>query len=239
MSSSVESEWKDLYRIGGIAPLLTLVFYISELSLISWDSYPASTRDWFLLIQQNKLLGLFYLNVLDIFSISFLGIMFLALHAALTKTNKSLMVIAAFFALLGVGVFIVPRIDMLSLLPLSDRFASAITEAERATLLSAGEALGSLGTPTPQTIGFLFMSIGVLLISFVMLQSNTFNKITAWFGILASMLTFATQLSMIIAPSLSTPLMFASGLFWFPWWAMVGLGLLRLAGNKADDGITK
>jgi hypothetical protein len=64
-----------------------------------------------------------------------------------------------------------------------------------------------------------------------MLRGRAFNKVTAWLGILASLLTFADDISMVLAPTLSTPLMIASGLFWIPWWVMIGVGLLRLT-NK-------
>lgn len=230
------SRWKSLYRIGGIAPLLTLAFYISEYAFIRWDAFPTSTEDWFLLFQRSKLLGLLYLNALDIISITLLGVMFLALFAALRDVNPSSMSIAAFFSFLGVTAFVVPRIAMLSLMTLSDQYAVALTEAERIRLLAAGEALGSLGTATPQTAGFFFMSIGVVIISVVMLQSKAFNKITAWFGILASLLTFADDVSIVLAPALSTQLMMASGLFWIPWWVMIGVGLLRLANRQPDFG---
>ena len=230
------SAWKVLYRIGGIAPLLTLAFYISEFTFIRWDTFPTSTEDWFSLFQRNKLLGLFYLNALDIFSIALLGVMFLALYVALRKINESLMAIAGYFSFLGVGVFIVPRIAMLSLLPLSDLYTTSTTDAERVRLLAAGETLGALGIPTPQTVGFLFMSIGVLLISIVMLQGNTFGKMTAWFGTLASVLTFADHISVIFLPTLATPLMIASGLLWIPWWGMISVGLLRLANRGSKTG---
>ena len=227
---------RGLFRLGGIAPLLTLAFYISEYAFIRWDAFPASTEDWFLLFQRSKLLGLFYLNSLDIISVTLLGVMFLALYVALRDVNPSNMSIAAFFSLLGVTTFVVPRIAMLSLMTLSDQYAIATTEAERVRLLAAGETLGALGTATPQTVGFFFMSIGVLMISIVMLQGNVFNKVTAWFGILASLLTFADDISIVLAPALSTPLMIASGLFWIPWWVMIGVGLLRLA--KVQPGLS-
>jgi hypothetical protein len=83
--------------------------------------------------------------------------------------GEAYMLITTFSALLGVAVFIVPRVAMLSLLSLSDRYTGAATEAERARILAAGETLGALGTPTPQTTGFLFMAIAVLIISVVML----------------------------------------------------------------------
>ena len=227
--SNTSSNWKPLYRIGGIAPLLTLVFYISEFAFIDWDTFPTSTEAWFQLFERNKLIGLFYLNSFDIISITLLGVMFLALYVAFRDIKHPAMIIASFFSLLGVIAFVVPRIAMLSLMTLSDQYALAATEAERMRLLAAGEALGSLGTATPQTVGFFFMSIGVLIISVVMLQGKSLSKVTAWFGILASLFTFADDISIVLAPTLSTPLMIASGLFWIPWWVLIGFGLLRLS----------
>lgn len=232
--TGTNSNQKTLFCIGGIAPMLTLVFYVSEFAFIRWDEYPTSTEGWFLLFQKSKLLGLFYLNALDILSITLLGVMFLALYAALRKTIESVITVATFFSLLGVVAFVVPRIAMLSLMTLSDQYAIATTEAVRMRLLAAGEALGSLGTATPQTAGFFFMSIGVLIISVVMLQGKTFNKVPAWFGIMASLVTFMDDISIVLAPTLSKPLMIASGLFWLPWWVMMGIGLLRLANRQTS-----
>jgi hypothetical protein len=233
-TTSVEAgvNWKSLYYVGGMAPLVTLVFYLSELLFISWDKYPTSMEAWFALFQRSKLLGLFYLNALDIISVALLGVMFLALYMSLRKTHAALMIIATFFGLLGVGIFVGLRAAMLSVLQLSDRYAAALTKAERLRLLAAGETLGALGTPTLQTAGFLFIAIAVLIISVVMLQGLHFNKITAWLGIGASLLTVADDISLIVAPSLATPLMIASGLFWMLWWVMIGLGLFRLAQSK-------
>lgn len=230
-TTSVEAavNWKSLYYVGGVAPLVTLIFYLSELLFISWDNYPTSMEAWFALFQHSKLLGLFYLNALDILSVALLGVMFLALYVALRKTHTASMVIATFFGLLGAGVFVGLRVAMLSVLQLSDRYVVAVTEAERIRLLAAGETLGTLGTPTLQTVGFLFIAIAVSIVSVVMLQGRHFNKITAWLGIGASLLTFADYVSLIVMPSLATPLMIVSGLFWMLWWIMIGLGLFRLA----------
>ena len=73
------------------------------------------------------------------------------------------------------------------------------------------------------------MAVGVLILSVVMLRGRSFHKATAWVGILAGMITFGDDLSLVLAPALATPLMIVSGLFWIPWWVLIGLGLLRLA----------
>jgi len=169
---------KSLYILDGAAPLVTLVFYISEFLFIQWDKYPDSIEGWYLLFQQSKVVGLFYLNALDILSIALLGVMFLALYAALKPVNGSLMKIAVYFGLLGVGEFIVPWVAMLSIMKLSEQYALAHTAEVGIRLLAAGETLGALGTATPQTAGFFFLAIGVFTLSLVMLRGNQFNKIT-------------------------------------------------------------
>lgn len=34
---------KPLYRLGGLAPFLTLTFYLSQFIFVRWDENPAST----------------------------------------------------------------------------------------------------------------------------------------------------------------------------------------------------
>jgi hypothetical protein len=229
------SAWKTLYRIGGIAPLVALGFYLVQIFiLIFGEPFPSTAEGWFSLLQRSKPLGLLYLNALDIFSIAFLGTMFLALYIVLRRVHESYMAIAAFFAFLGTSVFVAPRVAMLSLLPLSDQYAAAATDAQRSQILSAAQALGSLGMPTPQTIGFLFMAIAVIIISAVMLRSNIFGKATAFAGILASVITFADDLSMVIAPSMAAVLMPVSGLLWILWWILISRRLLKLGSGTSE-----
>ena len=219
-----------LYRLGGVSVLLTLTFYVSQFALIRWDQYPASTEEWFALFERSRLLGLFYLNALDILSITLLGVMLLALLAALKPAGPSWMVVAGYSGFLGVGVFVVPRVAMLSMLPLAEQYAATTDQLSRTRLLTAGETLGALGTATPQTPGFLFIAIAVFVMSIIMLrEGRLFGRVVAWMGILAGLVTFVMHLSLLLLPALATPLMIASGLFWMPWWLLVGLGLLRLA----------
>jgi hypothetical protein len=63
------------------------------------------------------------------------------------------------------------------------------------------------------------------------MTGRRFSKVTAWLGLLASLVTFADHISLVVAPALATPLMIASGLFWLPWWALIGFALLRMARN--------
>ena len=92
---AADPRWKDLYRVGGIAPLVAVAFYLIELlSLLSGEPFPVAPEDWFSLFLRHKFLGLLYLNALDILSITLLGVMFLALVAALWRGHESAALIA-------------------------------------------------------------------------------------------------------------------------------------------------
>ncbi|MBN1886523.1 MAG: DUF4386 family protein [Thermoflexales bacterium] len=230
-----DSRWKNLYRVGGIAPLVALAFYLIEaLAIGLGGTYPTTTESWYALLQRNKLLGLLDLNALDILSIALLGTLFLALYQLLKRYSESYMAIATFFAFLGIAVFVVPRVAMLSILLLSDQYAAAATEAQRTRILTAGDTLGSLGTATPQTAGFFFIAAAVLIISLVMLRSGAFGKATAYAGILAGVITVANDFSLVVAPSIAGLIMPISGVFWIVWWVLISRMLFKLSGNLPE-----
>jgi hypothetical protein len=189
-----------------------------------------------MLFQRSKILGLFFLNALDIFSIAILGLMYLALYVALRRTNPSQMVIATFFAFLGVAVFISSRAAMVSAtLSLSDQYATAATETQSFQSLAAGQAITSLSRATPETIGFLFMAIAGLVYSKVILQSENFSKVIGYLGILAFTFTLANDISLVVAPSAAAILMPINGLIWLIWWLLVGRTLLQFGQNTRGE----
>jgi hypothetical protein len=221
---------KSLYRVGAAAPLVTLTLYAVQIvAIILGEPYPTGTTDWLSLFQRSKVLGLLYLNALDVFSITILGLMFLALHVALKRTNESYMAIATFLAFLGIAVFVTSRADAVSAsLALSDQHAAAMTEAHRAQILAAWRATAAPVRATIQTTGFLFTAAAGLIISVVMRQSNIFGKTTAYAGILAGVVTFADHVCIVVAPAIAGILMPVVGLLWLVWWILVGRGLFRL-----------
>jgi hypothetical protein len=224
-----------------VAPLIAFLFYLIEFSILFvGEPYPTTIEGWFALIQQSKLLGLWYLNALDILSFALLGIMFLALYVALRRIRPSWMLIAVYAAFLGVVVFIVPRVLHLSLLPLSDLHAAATTEAQKTVYLAAGEALSQVSTATPQTLGFLFMAAAGLIISDVSLRNQALrqpvplSKATGYVGIVGFVAALANFGARLLNPSIAEILMPINGLLWFAWWILVSVKLFRLAKRTSD-----
>jgi hypothetical protein len=228
--------WRTLYRAGAVAPMVALVFYLFEFSiLLVGEPYPATIEGWYALAQRSRLLALWYLNALDIVSFALLGVMFLALYAALKHVGRSEALMGLYFAMLGVAVFIVPRTLHLSLLPLSHLHAAATTETERTVYLAAGEALAQVSSSTPQTLGFLFVAAGGLTNSVVVLRrwsrggALPFTRAAAYVGIVGFLAALANYVSWLLAPAVAAIIMPINGLLWFAWWIMVAVGLFRLA----------
>jgi len=231
-----DARWRTLYRVGAIAPLVTLAVYLAEMVTIiigdaAGETYPETTSDWFSFLgQHNRIIGLLYLNAFDVFSIAILGIMFLALYVALRRASESCMAIASLFSFLGIAAFVAVRADMgLTMLSLSDRYAAATTGAEMDRLLAAGEAIITPIAATPETVGFFLVAVAGLIISVVMLRSGPFGTAIASVGIVAAVATFANRVTLYVAPSIADAIMPLSGLLWMVWWLLVSRGLFRLA----------
>ena len=227
--------WVGLYRIGGVAPFVAALLYLSQfLILLSGETYPTAPQDWFALFQRSRILGLFFLNALDIVSISLIGLMFAALYVALRQTSPSSMAVGAFLAFLGVAVFISARAAAVTAtLSLSERYASAAGEAQRSQLVAAGLAVHAATRATPETLGFLFVAVGGAITSAVTLRRGIFSRAAGYLGLAAGLVTIANHLSKIVAPAVAPKLMPVNGLLWLVWWLLMSSGLLRLARRVA------
>jgi hypothetical protein len=234
-------EWKTLYQAGAVAPLMVLLFYLIEFCILFvGDPYPDTIEAWYGLFQRSKLLGLWYLNALDIVSFALLGVMFLALYRALERVQPSWMLIALYVALLGVAVFIVPRALHLSLIPLSDLHAAATSDSQAALYLAAGEALSQVSTATPQTLGFLFMAVAGLIISAVILRGQSvveagrFGRAVGYVGITGFVVALANYASWLLALDVAEKLLPLNGLLWLLWWLLASAGLFRLSRTASN-----
>lgn len=235
------SPWKGLYQTGGIAALLAGVLFrrniAAEISLFVHHESPAGAGDWFAFLQDNPLLGLVSLNVVDVVNYVLLALMFLALYALLSRSNKSLMAIAAALGFLGIAVYLASN-TALSMLSLSNQYAAATSEAQRAGLLGAGEAMlaisrfASAGAPgSAGYVSLLLVAAAGLITSLVMLRSHAFNRATAYVGIVAAALDLAYCIAYLFLPGVELLAVFfipAAGLLLMVWHILIGWQLFRL-----------
>jgi hypothetical protein len=239
-----DSGWKSLCRIGGVAALMAGVLFrrnlAAEVGLFSQQKPPATVSDWFALLQSNRLLGLAYLNIFDIVHYALVALMFLALYAVLRRANKSYMAIATALGFLGIAVYFASNMAF-SMLSLSDQYWVATTEAQRNTLLAAGQAtlaLNRFSSPGAHPgaggyLNLLLIAVAVMITSVVMLRSDVFNRATAYVGILASAFDLAYCLAYVFVATLDSErlaVLFipAAGLLFMLWHVMVGWRLYQL-----------
>jgi hypothetical protein len=214
---TADAAWKGFYRVGAVAALITLGFFLIGILGIIFDVLQlTATNGWFTQLQNNWLVVLFKLNagfsgvqqdllntinLLDIVIMVLLGIVFLALYASLRRASKIWALIAAFLPFIGIPIFLITN------------------TAGRSNLL-----------------------IGGLIISAVMLRSNIFSKVTAYVGILASVLLFfAGDIATAIFSSSSViaVLIGVGYVLWMIWFLLIARRLFQLGRNVLEDEVNR
>lgn len=246
--TTVDPGFKSLYLVGGAAAIVSAVVFRRNLgpeaSLITGQVAPSTMIDWYTLLQDNRLLGLAFLNIFDIVDYALVGMMFLALYFALRRYNKSYMSLASALGFMGLAVYFTSN-TALSVLSLSDQYAAATSDAQRSMLLAAGQAIMAANPPgviypgTGNYLSFLLVAAAGLIISLVMLQSALFSKATAYIGLLASAFDLACCIAIAYRPVISPICVFliaAAGLLLMVWHILIGLRLIRLGRTALAEG---
>jgi hypothetical protein len=221
---TADGAWKGLYRVGAGAALISAVFIpIQVLVFIAWPPPLAGTAaDWFALFQNHRLIGLIDLDLLLIAENVLLVPLLLALYVALRRTSESIMAIAMALGIVGILLFITanPAVEMLSL---SDQYAAAKTDAERAAFLAAGQAGIASWQGTAFHVGYIVSSVVGLAIPAVMLRSTIFSRATAVLGILANAVGLGLYL-----PTIGIFLALGSVVFLELWYILLARRLFQM-----------
>jgi hypothetical protein len=186
---SVDLRWKDLYRIAGIAAVISLaIIFLGAVTYFIWPFTPGveTTENILLFLQSNRLGGLisldFFLFVGNLFSIT----LFLAFYVSLKQVNESYALIALALGLIGVPLLI-PSRPLIEMFALSRSYANAGTETARSQTLAAAQALLALFNGTNWFMNTLLGSISLLISSLLMLRSNLYSRSIAYVGIFTNL----------------------------------------------------
>ena len=228
-----------LYRAGGIAALLAAVLFRrnigAEVTLFTGiAAIPQSAAGWFTLLQDIPIIGLAFLAIFNLVNYALVGLMFLALCAALWPRHKTASAIALASGLVGIAVSFATNIA-LTMLSLSQQYAAATSQAQRADLLAAGQAVLAFGDPlaiypsTGALMSLLLIAVAGLLFSVAMFRGQLFSRATALAGLSASACDLIYCLTFAFAPFLRAFLLAAGGLFWAIWHLLVARRLLQLS----------
>lgn len=237
------ARWQTLCTLGGVAALLTVLTALSEIGITFLPGGYASAnnvREWFALLQNNPFLGLRNLGLLNIVMTA-LGIpMTFALYWTHRKTNPQSAALALILSFVGVTVFYATN-RAFPMLALSAQYSAAASEAERAALEAAGQAMLSVGqSHTPGTFpAFFFSETAGILMAVVLLRGRRFYPFAAWAGIAGYGLLMVFEILSSFVPAWHDPILILAmigGLANIAWYILVALGLLRLGRQEHGDG---
>jgi len=154
---------------------------------------------------------------------------FPAMFVALRRINPIYAALAVVFTLIGVaGAF--ANESTFSLFYLGEKYTTA-TEAQRAQLIAAGEAIiaSDMWHGTAAYMGGILLQGSGVMISVIMLRSRDFSKVTACAGLLGNGFDLLQHVLHPFAPSVSAFISMFMGLFYFVWFPMLARDLWRLA----------
>jgi hypothetical protein len=171
---------------------------------------PTDASEWLALLARNRWIGLMLFNVFDLVNYALLGVMFLALRAALCAAlrtaNGRMMAIAVVLGLAGIVIAFASS-QAFAMRSLSQRYAAAGTETERAMILAQAEKLLSVDNPgalypgAGPTVALFLVTLAALLISVVMLRSPIFSGPTAYLGLGAEGPQMGYFVALTLAPT--------------------------------------
>ena len=223
-NTETDSAWKPLYKLGGASALMMVTIIIIQIIvfIIAPQPLEGTVIDWFSLFQNNTLIGLIDFELLMIIYV-FLSIpITLSLYILLRQANQSFTAIYLVLSLIGVVCFVAarPAFEMLSL---SNGYAAATTDVEKTLYLSAGQTLIATFNGTSFHASYVLGSITGLIISLVMLKTNTFSKATAYVRIASSIFDFGLYI-----PAIGIFVSIFSVVFLFIWNIMIARKLFQL-----------
>jgi hypothetical protein len=219
-SRSGDSRWRTLYRVGAVAVLISLV--IIPITIVTFFIWPLWPDDILVVIQEDWLAGLIGLDFMYLLS-SILGIpFFLVLYVTLKEVDESWALIALTMGLLGL-VCLVPSRPIPEMFALSDQYAAATTDADRAIYQAAGEATLALFHGMAYHVHYIFGSASLLISSFLMLRSDAFSKATAYVGIVTNIVVFG-----LYVPEIGAYISLLSVLGYVIWYILIARRLLQL-----------
>ena len=225
------SEWSGLYRVGGWAALVLVVYSLATMAqLLVLGGPPATAAEVFSLLQHRRIVGFLRLDLPTVIVLPLYYLLFLGLFAALRQTDRARAILATSLAFVGVTLVLATP-TALSLIPLSEKYAAATTAATRNELLAAGEAIlaTDMWHGTGAIMGGILGQSGAVLICVVMLRSAVFGKTTAYLGIVMHGLDLAHIVFGLLLPVVGIVLMAVAGPLYPIWLFLVGRRFFQLA----------
>ncbi len=226
-----------LCRIGGAAAFVLIAYCIATMvQLMLLGGQPSSAAAAFDLLQSSRIVGLLRLDLPTVVALPLYYPLFLALSMALWRVDGVKAILSALWVFAGITLTLATPMG-LSMVPLSEKYAAATTDAARNQFLAAGEAIlaSDLWHGTGALVGGILLQAGAALICFPMLKNAAFGRLTGWLGLVMHGLDLAHIVFGLFMPTVGAILIAVAGPMYPIWFFLVGRSLWRLARGSFPD----
>jgi hypothetical protein len=232
-----EKQWNSIYAVGSLTTIIALLgilldVVIGNVTGGNLSALPQTAIERFTEFHDNKFLGLYHLDLLNIIVQIILIPTYYALYAAHRNDNIAYGFLALIIFLFG-SVIMVTNNTALAMLELSNKFYSTTIESQKAFYAAAGESMlaqGAHGSPGI-FLGFFIPNIANLIMSIVMLKGTIFSKINSWIGVVGSILMLLYVILVNFGTgveNLATMFAMPGGLLLMTWMIMFTIRLFKL-----------
>jgi len=191
-----DSRWQWLYRLGGSAALITAIFIpLQVVIFMAWPP-PTTAQGYFTVFQSNPLIGLLNLDLLLLID-QVLGVVILvALYIALRRTNEAVMAVVLALGLVAAAAYLASN-TAFNMLTLSQQYAAATADAQRAMYLAAGESMLAIYIGTAFQLSYILGAVVGTAIGIVMWRSDLFSRATASMAVLANVISLGLYVPVV------------------------------------------
>ncbi|HVH16263.1 MAG TPA: DUF4386 family protein [Candidatus Angelobacter sp.] len=171
-------EQKNVLRWGGLAGMLGGLFFILTI-IVLLVLVPPSSSDPAGLVKDfpTVRLGVTLGDSLDFVAVILWVGLFIGLYQALHGTNRPPALFGSILGVLGQVVLAAGALPPVAFAPISDLYhAAGATPQDQATLLLMAQATQGMFNET-DTIGFILMTVGFILLGLAMLKTPAFGRV--------------------------------------------------------------
>ena len=225
-----------LYKTSAVAALLQLAVVLVYFVVIATvGGKPDTVEEYLTVFQNNRWAGFLRGDIFNLMIVALYLGLFPGLYLALRRVNSIGTAFSSLLILIAVILCFASNSDF-SMLHLSNQYALAVTETQRAQIIAAGEAIAAtdMWNSSGAYVSGLFLQGAGVLLSIIMLRSKNFSKVTAIAGLLGNGIDLVQHILHPFLPSLSEIILRSAGPFYLVWFPMLARDFLRLAKSTLD-----
>lgn len=234
---SDDQQWRELYWVSGVLLIITAVLWtiVTQTSRILYSSgYPGDPASYLQLIAQHQSLATITWSLWIVADFLLIAPT-VAMYIILQRRNRTLALLGSMLAMFfNIYDVCITELNSLTLVSLSQGYATASSEAIKASLIGAA-AYGYYALPIQTVLSFAVGTLGYLLWCIPMFNS-IFRRFTAIFGAVWCIVALIGSASPLFPSS------YLLGLFQYLcvpavalWFILIGIQLLRYSHRLRGD----